>query len=196
MIAKRMPCMPRKPSVPTCLSHGARPRPRCEASFAVERGLAGLALRTCHQACAPLSWARKGTHGHVSCWAVLGAGARLGTLKAARCGAERPLAPLYCTNADAAAPRCLRAASGGATVVREEAEKHRASGQGFRECGKMPHYVPSTVAFCYTIQSTAGRLLVFGGHLGLAETSWGLYGRRPFLSSSGHLALQAGHASC
>ncbi len=60
---------------------------------------------------------------------MLGAGARLDTLKAARCGAERRFAPLYCTNANAAAPRCLRAASGGATAVRDEAAKRRPVGQ-------------------------------------------------------------------
>ncbi len=169
LIAKRMPCMPRKPSVPTCLSVAQAVMPRCEGSFAVERGLAGLALRTRHQACAPLSWARKGTHGHVSCRGP-GQG---------RCGAERRLAPLYCTNANAVAPRCLRAASGGATAVRRSASSHAAQLQGFGECGKMPHYDCSTVAFCYTIPSTAGATRRSKPYLDLAETSWGLYGRRP-----------------
>ena len=106
-----------------------------------------------------------------------------------RCGVGRRLAPLYCTNANVEAPRCFRAAGGGATTLRGEAAKQTVGGQGFGECGKMPHYDYSTVAFCYTIPSTAGRLLVFGGYLGLAETSCGLYGRPRFLSSSAQLAL-------
>ena len=188
--------MPRKPSVPTCSSHGASHRPRCAAGYALPRHDAGLALRTLPPS---LRTTLLGTKGNSRSRSVLRLGqGKAGLSKARRAVRRRAAARTSLLHeCERSAPRRLRAASAGATGLREEAAGHAAHLQGFRECGKMPHYDSSTVAFCYTIQIDRRALARVWGLPRAWQKRPGAFTAVPLsVRNCSGMGLRRRHASC